>query len=106
MRSGDFFDSIGRWKTYIVTGCGMSNQSGAMIAFLLPAVFYKISNAKNYIGYELLALFAAVSIMLTLSRTAILVGGTLFIVLSIVTAIKLQKKTWVSAMTRSWLILF
>lgn len=93
MRSGDFFDSIGRWKTYIVTGCGMSNQSGAMIAFLLPAVFYKISNTKNYFGYELLALFAAVSIMLTLSRTAIVVGGTLFIVLSIVTAIKLQKKT-------------
>lgn len=93
MRSGDFLGAIGNWKTYIVIGCGMSNQSGAMIAFLLPAIFYKILKSKNYVGYELLALLAAVSIMLTLSRTAMAVGGTLFILLSIVTAVKLQKRT-------------
>lgn len=93
MRAGDFLGSIGKWKTYIVTGCGMSNQSGAMIAFLLPAIFYKILKTKNYVGYELLSLLAAVAIMLTLSRTAIVVGGTLFITLSVVTAVKLQKKT-------------
>lgn len=93
MRAGEFFGSIGAWKVHIVTGCGMSNQSGSMIAFLLPAVFYKISKTKNYIGYELLALLSAVSIILTLSRTAMVVGGTLFIILSVVTAAKLQKKT-------------
>ncbi len=93
MRSGYFFGSIMNWKPYLVTGCGVSNQSGAMLAFLLPAVFYKIYTTKRYIGYELLAFLAAVSIVLSLSRTAMLVGGPLFIVLSVFVAIKLEKKS-------------
>lgn len=93
MRSGNFFGSIINWKPYLVTGCGVSNQSGAMLAFLLPAVFYKIYKAERYVGYELLAFLTAVSIVLSLSRTAMLVGGPLFIVLSVFVAIKLKKKS-------------
>lgn len=93
MRSGYFFGSIMKWKPYIVTGCGVSNQSGAMLAFLLPAVFYKICKTERYVWYELLAFLTAASIVLTLSRTAMLVGGPLFIVLSVFVGIKLKKKT-------------
>ena len=93
MRSGNFFGSIQCWKPYIVTGCGVSNQSGAMLAFLLPAVFYKIYKTERYVGYELLAILSALSIVLSLSRTAMLVGGPLFIVLSVYVGIKLEKKT-------------
>lgn len=93
MRSGDFFGSILKWKPYIVTGCGVSNQSGAMLAFLLPAVFYKIYKTERYVWYELLAFLTAASIVFTLSRTAMLVGGPLFIVLSVFVGIKLKKKT-------------
>lgn len=93
MRSGYFFDSIICWKPYIVTGCGVSNQFGAMLAFLLPAVFYKICKTKCYVWYELLAFLAAFSIVLSLSRTAMLVGGPLFAGLSVFAAIKLEKKS-------------
>ncbi len=93
MRAGENFGfSITYWKIFIVTGCGVSNQSGEMIAFLLPAVFYKILKTEKYLGYHIIALIASASIVLTFSRTGIAVGGTLFVVLTVVTAVKLEKK--------------
>lgn len=92
MRGGNFTGNLADWKMLLITGCGVSNQSGAMLACLLPAVFYKIAKSKHYVLYSLMAMLSATSIVLTLSRAAMLVGGVLFVVLAVVTASKVEKK--------------
>lgn len=92
MRAGKFPTLLADWKNLLITGCGVSNQSGAMLACLLPAVFCKIAKSKNYVWYSLLAILSATTIVLTLSRAAMLVGGVLFVVLAVVTAAKIEKK--------------
>ena len=83
------FDS--NWKNCIITGWGVSNVSGELIACFLPFAFRQAERSKHVVFYELIALFAATMIVFTLSRTGILVGGVVAIVFVIKTIIHRKK---------------
>lgn len=70
----------GRWKDRIITGWGVSNVSGELMACFLPFAFMRAEKSKNVVFYELVALFSATMIVFTLSRTGIMVGGVIAIV--------------------------
>lgn len=64
----------GDWKSKIVTGWGVSNVSGELVAFLLPFAFMKAERSKHAEAFGLIALFSATMIVFTLSRTGMLIG--------------------------------
>lgn len=92
MRSGYFFESTRLWKTHIVTGCGVSNTIGALLALCLPSIFYKIDHSEKWVRYEILAFAVVATIVITFSRTALAVAAVFFIVLTVRTLIKAKDK--------------
>ncbi len=75
------------WKNKIITGWGVSNVSGELIAMFLPFAYMKAERGKHVVFYELSALISSLAIVFTLSRTGILVGGIVAIIFAIKTII-------------------
>ena len=92
MRSGYFFESTRLWKAHIVTGCGVSNTIGALLALCLPSIFYKIDHSEKWILYEILAFAVVATIVLTFSRTALAVAVVFFVILTVRTLINAKEK--------------
>lgn len=80
------------WKMRIVTGWGVSNIAGEIIAMFLPFCFYKAEKSKYAVLYWLSALFCSACIILTLSRTGMLVGGAIAIFFCVRTLVKRKEK--------------
>ena len=62
------------WKGRIITGWGVSNVAGELMACFLPFAFMRAERSKHVVFYELVALFSATMIVFTLSRTGMMVG--------------------------------
>lgn len=73
------------WKGEIITGWGVSNIAGELIAMFLPFAYYKAEKNKHVIFYWTIAIFSSLCIILTLSRTGIIAGGVIAIFFSIKT---------------------
>lgn len=93
MRNGYFFEDTRHWKTHIVTGCGVSNTIGALLALCLPSIFYKIDNSGKWVRYEILAFAVVATIVITFSRTALAVAVVFFVILTVRTLINAKDKT-------------
>ena len=91
MTKGEFHED---WKGHIITGWGVSNVAGELIVMTAPFVFYKMlhGNKKYTVLYALVVFFSATMIFFTLSRNAMLFGGVLYLILTVYTFIKTDKK--------------
>lgn len=70
-------------KDRVVTGWGVGNHIGARIAIFLPACFYlSMKSRRGWVFYVCGFVFFG-SILLTLSRTAALVGGVALVVMAV-----------------------
>lgn len=76
------------WKGEIITGWGVSNIAGELIAMFLPFAYYKAEKNKHVIFYWTIAIFSSLCIILTLSRTGIIAGGVIAIFFCIKTFVK------------------
>ncbi len=88
--TGGNFDST--WKGRIITGWGVSNVSGEIIAMTFPFFFYKILRSNRTTSYLLAVFFAATAVLFTLSRNAMLFGGALFVALFVYAIVKSPRK--------------
>lgn len=75
------------WKAHIITGWGVSNVAGELLAMFLPFAYYRAERGKHVVFYELSALFSSLAIVFTLSRTGIMVGGIVAAIFAIKTII-------------------
>lgn len=84
-----------RWKDRIITGWGVSNVSGELMACFLPFAFLRAEKSRHVVFYELVALISSTMIVFTLSRTGIMVGGVMAVVFIVKTIIcrKEDKRT-------------
>lgn len=83
------------FKESIMFGWGMWNNMGGMLAFLLPVHFYFASTVKKYgFIFYFTGLFSFLAIVLTLSRSSLLVASIMILV-SIVAScvVGINKKT-------------
>ena len=74
----------GKWKNYVISGWGISNDLGTYTAMLIPSFFYKMFKAekRSYIWYGF-ACLAMVAVFFTYCRSATLVGLIIMIACSI-----------------------
>lgn len=80
------------WKMRIITGWGVSNIAGEIIAMFLPFAYFKAERGKCAEFYWISALFSSAMIILTLSRTGMAVGGVIAIYFVIRTLVKRKEK--------------
>lgn len=79
-------------KGQLVTGWGMSNNVGALIALSIPFAFYLVCTKKHSYFYFILSVFLLVGLISTCSRASILCGCGIYVLSFIVTAIKTKNK--------------
>ena len=75
-------------KGELVLGWGMSNNIGGMLAMFMPASFYLAYKSKYGILYYVFGLAVFFGVILTLSRTSVLVGGAVLIACMILLSVK------------------
>lgn len=75
-------------KDKIILGWGMSNNVGGMLAMFLPAPFYLAYREKHGWLYYLLGLLVFLGVVLTCSRTSVLVGAIILLVILVLLAIR------------------
>lgn len=79
---------LSAWKGEIITGWGVSNIAGELIAMFLPFAYYKAEKNKHVIFYWSIAIFSSLCIILTLSRTGIIAGGVVAVFFCIRTFVR------------------
>ena len=76
------------WKAVMHVGWGISNTVGALLVALIPAAYYLIN--KNYnVRFNYFAVFVAITaVYFTMSRTALVVGAPMCVILTVISFIK------------------
>ena len=74
----------GKWKNYVISGWGISNDLGTFTAMLIPAFFYKMFKAEkcSYVWY-IFACLAMIAVFFTYCRSATLVGLIIMVICSV-----------------------
>lgn len=80
----------------LVTGWGLYNNVGGTIAMCLPAPFYLAVKEKNGWIYNLLGNVVLLGIILTQSRSSILVGGAIYAVCALLVLLKTKGRARIS----------
>ena len=75
-------------KGKIVLGWGMSNNAGGMLAMFTPALFYLAYKEKHGWIYYLLGLVSFFGVVMTCSRTSVLVGAVAVLACIVLLAIR------------------
>lgn len=80
----------------LVTGWGLYNNVGGMIALCLPAPFYLATREKNGWIYNLLGNVVLLGLVLTQSRSSILVGGIIYLACAVLVLLKTKGRARIS----------
>lgn len=81
------------WKDMIYLGWGVSNNAGAILLLSLPFTMRKVEKGEKFsILYQIIAIVSLVAIVATMTKTAMLIGFPLFVVLWIRAMIKTPRK--------------
>ena len=85
---GDYGIMSSDWKAVMHIGWGISNTIGALLVMLIPAAYYLIN--KNYnLYFNYFAVFIAITATyFTMSRTALVVGAPMCVILTIISFVK------------------
>ena len=75
-------------KGALVLGWGMSNNIGGMLATFMPASFYLAYKSRCGIAYYIFGFAVFAGVILTLSRTSVLVASAVFLICIILLSIK------------------
>lgn len=91
--SGKVFtpDTMAVDREQISTGWGMHNNVGGLMAMTIPFCFYLACKEKHGWIYNLLAIVLMVGVVMTFSRSSMLMGGIAFAVCALILLIKYDK---------------
>ncbi len=79
-------------RGYLVTGWGIYNNVGGMLAMCIPAPFFLASTKKNGWVYTLLASVFLLGVVLTQSRNSILCGAIVYCACAVIALVKSEKR--------------
>ena len=85
-----------RWQIYL--GWGMHNNIGAMLSVTIPFAFYLASRHKHSYAFVFSAVGMMVALLMTLSRTSILVGLAAFAISFVIMLVKSPKRKFLLIM--------
>ncbi len=75
-------------KDKLIAGWGMSNNIGGYLAFFMPACFYLSMKVRRGWLFYIYGFAAYCGVLLTLSRTAALIGGAALVAMAIYLSVK------------------
>ncbi len=76
----------------IATGWGMHNNVGGLMAMMIPFCFYLACKEKRGWIYNLVAIVLMLGVVLTFSRSSMLMGGVAFAICALVLLIRYDKE--------------